>query len=115
MEISLERNDDVMVLSLQGRLDVVASDKVRDEIVRLLELPAIKTLQEQQKIEGWIYPDTYNYTPNSTDLALLQAWICHRQGWTKSSSRAGLVSGGIVPEGRRVMEQRGGEVQWEHS
>ncbi len=33
----MERNDDVMVLSLQGRLDVVASDKVRDEIVRLLE------------------------------------------------------------------------------
>ena len=35
-------------------------------------LPEIKTLNEQQKPEGWIYPDTYNYTPNSTDTALLK-------------------------------------------
>ena len=29
-------------------------------------------LAGQQKLEGWIYPDTYNYVPNSTDAALLK-------------------------------------------
>ena len=31
-----------------------------------------KNLTESHIIDGWIYPDTYNYTPNSTDLDLLQ-------------------------------------------
>ncbi|PJG83908.1 endolytic transglycosylase MltG [Caviibacterium pharyngocola] len=44
-------------------------DKSAVEIFRLLDLPNEKA--EQQNLEGWLYPDTYNYTPNSTDLALL--------------------------------------------
>lgn len=47
-------------------------DKSEAEIFELLDLPKIKTLQEQKKVEGWIYPDTYHYTPNSTDFALLK-------------------------------------------
>lgn len=50
------------------------SGKTETEIFGLFQplLPEIKTLNEQQKLEGWIYPDTYNYTPNSTDSALLK-------------------------------------------
>ncbi|HGO5848148.1 TPA: endolytic transglycosylase MltG [Mannheimia haemolytica] len=39
--------------------------KSEKEIADLLGIP-------HEKIEGWIAPDTYNYTPNSTDLALLK-------------------------------------------
>ncbi|TDQ57973.1 UPF0755 protein [Mesocricetibacter intestinalis] len=46
--------------------------KSEAEIFALLELPDMGLLQQQKKIEGWLYPDTYNYTPNSTDLALLK-------------------------------------------
>jgi len=36
-------------------------------------LPKVsKAIDEWMKIDGWLYPDTYNYTPNSTDLELLQ-------------------------------------------
>ncbi|PJG85116.1 endolytic transglycosylase MltG [Conservatibacter flavescens] len=34
--------------------------------------PHIPQLDEQKKLEGWIYPDTYHYTPNSTDFDLLK-------------------------------------------
>ncbi|PVX32073.1 UPF0755 protein [Pasteurella langaaensis DSM 22999] len=44
------------------------TDKTEAEIMTLLGLPE----NSQGKLEGWIYPDTYNYVPNSTDLALLK-------------------------------------------
>lgn len=48
-------------------------DKSEQEIFRLLTLPKVsKAIDEWMKIDGWLYPDTYNYTPNSTDLELLQ-------------------------------------------
>lgn len=51
--------------TLQGK-----SDK---EIMALLDIPAVtKAVYEWNNIEGWLYPDTYNYTPNSTDLELLK-------------------------------------------
>ena len=51
--------------TLQGK-----SDK---EIMALLDIPAAtKAVYEWNNIEGWLYPDTYNYTPNSTDLELLK-------------------------------------------
>ena len=51
--------------TLQGK-----SDK---EIMALLDIPAIaKAVYEWNNMEGWLYPDTYNYTPNSTDLELLK-------------------------------------------
>lgn len=42
--------------------------KNEEEIYQLLELPE----DLPRKIEGWLYPDTYSYTPKSTDLALLK-------------------------------------------
>ena len=51
--------------TLQGE-----SDK---EIMALLDIPAIaKAVYEWNNMDGWLYPDTYNYTPNSTDLELLK-------------------------------------------
>ena len=51
--------------TLQGK-----SDK---EIMALLDIPAVaKAVYEWNNMDGWLYPDTYNYTPNSTDLELLK-------------------------------------------
>ncbi|AEW76385.1 endolytic transglycosylase MltG [Aggregatibacter actinomycetemcomitans] len=48
-------------------------DKSEQEIFHLLAIPDVaQEVYEWLKIEGWLYPDTYNYTPNSTDLELLQ-------------------------------------------
>lgn len=44
-------------------------NKSESEIYTLLALPPSPA---PQKIEGWLYPDTYHYTPNSTDLELLK-------------------------------------------
>lgn len=46
------------------------SDK---EIFELLAIPDYdKAIYEWRNLDGWLYPDTYNYTPNSTDLELLR-------------------------------------------
>ena len=51
--------------TLQGKTD--------KEIMALLDIPAVaKAVFEWNNIDGWLYPDTYNYTPNSTDLELLK-------------------------------------------
>ena len=51
--------------TLQGK-----SDK---EIMALLDIPAVaKAVYEWNNMDRWLYPDTYNYTPNSTDLELLK-------------------------------------------
>ena len=51
--------------TLQGKTD--------KEIMVLLDIPAVaKAVYEWNNMEGWLYPDTYNYTPNSTDLELLK-------------------------------------------
>ncbi|TCP96910.1 UPF0755 protein [Cricetibacter osteomyelitidis] len=47
-------------------LENTLKEKNPKEIITLLGLP------ETTSLEGWIYPDTYNYTPNSTDVALLK-------------------------------------------
>lgn len=46
------------------------TDKSEAEIYQLLKLPTENG--QKDKMEGWLYPDTYYYTVNSTDLALLQ-------------------------------------------
>ncbi|MFA9489359.1 MULTISPECIES: endolytic transglycosylase MltG [unclassified Mannheimia] len=46
-------------------LQQTLKDKSEKEIAELLDIP-------HEKMEGWIAPDTYSYTPNSTDLALLK-------------------------------------------
>ena len=51
--------------TLQGKTD--------KEIMALLDIPAVaKAVSKWNNMEGWLYPDTYNYTPNSTDLELLK-------------------------------------------
>ena len=51
--------------TLQGKTD--------KEIMALLDIPAVaKAVYEWNNMEGWLYPDTYNYTPNSTDFELLK-------------------------------------------
>ena len=51
--------------TLQGKTD--------KEIMVLLDIPAVaKAVYEWNNMDGWLYPDTYNYTPNSTDLELLK-------------------------------------------
>lgn len=51
--------------TLQGKTD--------KEIMALLDIPAVaKAVYEWNNMEGGLYPDTYNYTPNSTDLELLK-------------------------------------------
>ncbi|OOF60055.1 endolytic transglycosylase MltG [Rodentibacter myodis] len=48
-------------------------DKSDKDIFELLAIPDLaKSVYEWRNIDGWLYPDTYNYTPNSTDLELLQ-------------------------------------------
>ncbi|OOS01696.1 cell division protein YceG [Canicola haemoglobinophilus] len=47
--------------------------KSEQEIFALLDLPDYsKAIHEWKNLDGWLYPDTYSYTPNSTDLALLK-------------------------------------------
>lgn len=47
-------------------------EKSNEEIFVLLDLPNVGKNQELKNLEGWLYPDTYNYTPKSTDLELLK-------------------------------------------
>ena len=47
-------------------------DKSNEEIFTLLDLPDFGRNLELKNVEGWLYPDTYNYTPKSTDLELLK-------------------------------------------
>ena len=47
-------------------------DKSNEEIFTLLDLPDVGINLELKNVEGWLYPDTYNYTPKSTDLELLK-------------------------------------------
>ncbi|HHF5091894.1 TPA: endolytic transglycosylase MltG [Haemophilus influenzae] len=47
-------------------------DKSNEEIFTLLDLPDVGQNLELKNVEGWLSPDTYNYTPKSTDLELLK-------------------------------------------
>nr|PRI98448.1 putative aminodeoxychorismate lyase [Haemophilus influenzae] len=47
-------------------------DKSNEEIFTLLDLPDVGRNLELKNVEGWLYPNTYNYTPKSTDLDLLK-------------------------------------------
>lgn len=48
--------------------------KTETEIFSLLNIPQhlSKTIAEWQKLEGWLYPDTYSYVPGSSDLDVLK-------------------------------------------
>lgn len=47
------------------------ADKTEAELLEQFNLPE----NVQHKLEGWIYPDTYNYVPNSSDEELLERAI----------------------------------------
>lgn len=54
-------------------LQAELKNKSIDEIMRLLAIPDYaKVAYQWHSLEGWIYPDTYHYTPYSSDLALLK-------------------------------------------
>lgn len=53
-------------------LDQTLRGKSEKELIELLDIPVDTTDNIAPRLEGWLYPDTYNYTPNSTDLALLK-------------------------------------------
>lgn len=61
-------------LSRAAHLQQSLANKSESDIFDLLNLPLIEG-QTLKKLEGWIYPDTYHYTANSTDLALLRRAI----------------------------------------
>ncbi|MFC0308237.1 endolytic transglycosylase MltG [Gallibacterium trehalosifermentans] len=58
------------VLAEAPHLQHTLKEKSEAEIYQLLHLPT--ELVVKDKMEGWLYPDTYYYTANSTDLAILQ-------------------------------------------
>ena len=47
------------------------ADKTEADLLKQFNLPE----NTQHKLEGWIYPDTYNYVPNSSDEELLKRAI----------------------------------------
>ena len=58
-------------------------NKSEAEIFTLLKLPENKVSSNYpynwQNLDGWLYPDTYSYTANSTDLDLLKRSTQHLQ------------------------------------
>lgn len=98
--------------TLVGKTDV--------EIFDTLQLPDFaKAIHEQKKIEGWLYPDTYNYTPNSTDLDLLkraakrmekalqQAWEQRDPNLPLNNPYELLILASIVEKETAVAAERG--------
>ncbi|MDY4280241.1 MAG: endolytic transglycosylase MltG [[Pasteurella] mairii] len=90
------------------------------EIFDMLHLPDFaKAIHEQKKIEGWLYPDTYNYTPNSTDLDLLkraakrmekalqQAWEQRDPNLPLNNPYELLILASIVEKETAVAAERG--------
>ena len=97
--------------TLQGK-----SDK---EIMALLDIPAVaKAVYEWNNMDGWLYPDTYNYTPNSTDLELLKrsttrlqkaldkAWSERDENLPLADSYQMLILASIVEKETGIAEER---------
>ena len=97
--------------TLQGK-----SDK---EIMALLDIPAVaKAVYEWNNMDGWLYPDTYNYTPNSTDLELLKrsttrlqkaldkAWNERDENLPLSDPYQMLILASIVEKETGIAEER---------
>ncbi|MDP9499867.1 endolytic transglycosylase MltG [Bisgaard Taxon 45] len=95
-------------------------NKSEAEIFALLDLPHdVKQIQEWKKVEGWLYPDTYHYTPNSTDLALLkraadrmkkvltQAWESRDPDLPLANAYELLILASIVEKETAIEAERG--------
>ena len=94
-------------------------DKSEQEIFQLLALPKVsEAIDEWMKIDGWLYPDTYNYTPNSTDLELLlraaermkkaldKAWNERDKGLPLENSYEMLILASIVEKETGIAAER---------
>ena len=97
--------------TLQGKTD--------KEIMALLDIPAVaKAVYEWNNMDGWLYPDTYNYTPNSTDLELLKrsttrlqkaldkAWSERDENLPLADSYQMLILASIVEKETGIAEER---------
>lgn len=91
-------------------------DKSEAEIYQLLDLP--KEAVKVGKLEGWLYPDTYYYTANSSDLALLkraadkmqktlqQAWAQRDKSLPLKSEYELLILASIIEKESAVAAER---------
>lgn len=78
-----------------------------------------KTMVEWKKLEGWIYPDTYYYTPNSSDEDLLKrailkmkttldkAWESRNKDLPLNNKYEMLILASIVEKESGVQAERG--------
>ena len=78
--------------------------KSNDEVFGMLAMDTNlnKNLTESHIIDGWIYPDTYNYTPNSTDLDLLQRSVERMKKALDKAWNFGLDCGKRIGRGGRA-------------
>ncbi|MXN88070.1 endolytic transglycosylase MltG [Pasteurella canis] len=96
------------------------TNKSNDEIFNLLDIPdSTKAIYEWRNLDGWLYPDTYHYTPNSTDLALLkraadrmkkaleQAWQQRDKDLPLNNSYEMLILASIVEKETAIAAERG--------
>ncbi|TYG34221.1 endolytic transglycosylase MltG [Lonepinella koalarum] len=86
-----------------------------EELLQLLELPT----NSLHSLEGWIYPDTYHYVPDSTDLALLkrstsrtkklldQLWAERDDNLPLKNSYDMLILASIVEKESGIQAERG--------
>ena len=96
-------------------------NKSEAEIYQLLDLPKENAKGAEKflgVLEGWLYPDTYNYAPNSTDLALLkraaarlqqalaQAWQNRADNLPLNSPYEMLILASIVEKETAVAAER---------
>ncbi|MDO5054706.1 MAG: endolytic transglycosylase MltG [Pasteurella oralis] len=96
------------------------ANKSDDEIFGLLDIPDFaKAIYEWRNLDGWLYPDTYRYTPNSTDLALLkraadrmkkaldQAWQQRDKDLPLDNPYEMLILASIVEKETAIAAERG--------
>ncbi|WP_101774410.1 endolytic transglycosylase MltG [Pasteurella oralis] len=96
------------------------TNKSDDEIFGLLDIPDFaKAIYEWRNLDGWLYPDTYHYTPNSTDLALLkraadrmkkaleQAWQQRDKDLPLNNPYEMLILASIVEKETAIAAERG--------
>lgn len=98
-------------LSKANYLEQTLKDKSEKEIAELLGSP-------YEKLEGWIAPDTYSYTPNSTDFALLkrayekqknileQAWQNRAENLPLANPYEMLILASIVEKETSIASER---------
>ncbi len=94
-------------------------DKSNQEIFDLLKISNfVKNIHEYKNLDGWLYPDTYSYTPNSTDFELLQrsaerlkkaldnAWNERDENLPLANPHEMLVLASIVEKETGIAEER---------